>query len=297
LKGLNLSVDSGYFLYRPKDRQLIPYKSGTDTDTPIKNGADNYTGKEFFAGYYINPAQNATELDAEEQILLSLARKNSERFEFVIFGANEAKNVANVGKFEALAHPYIFAFRSANLSAGRWFLQGPEALDATQVELWLGRIADGAEEHSVLAAPLPDEGPDVRVREVNAVTAERSVISKERVTLLLSAATWCQHCRKFRPMLATVADLLRDYPVSFFWINTPNNDAPPVVPEHKGFPTLFIWPAGENYTKPVTFTGKQSVREVVAFIDANKGLSAPLPELNETEMLELLAAHRASAGL
>jgi thiol-disulfide isomerase/thioredoxin len=297
MKALNLSEDYGYFLYRPKDRQLLPFKNTAQTETPIKNGADNYTTKPFFAGYFINPSQNSTEVDLEVQILLSLSKKYSQKFDFVLFGPKEAQNILNIGKFAAISHPYIFAFRSENISAGRWFIQGPEALDINQIELWLDKIVDGTEEFSVLAAQLGSEGPEVRVREVNALNVEEAVINREKVTLLLSAATWCQHCRKFRPILETAAELLKDFPISFYWINTPNNDAPAVIPTHKGFPTLFIWPAGENFTVPVLFKAKQSVREVFDFIDGNRGIDVKLPELNETKMLELLTQYRKAAGI
>jgi hypothetical protein len=50
LRELNLVVNNGYFLDRPKDRQLLHFRGGAEADTTIKSGADNFQSKEVFGG-------------------------------------------------------------------------------------------------------------------------------------------------------------------------------------------------------------------------------------------------------
>jgi hypothetical protein len=39
--------------------------------------------------------------------------------------------------------------------------------------------------------------------------------------------------------------------VELLKINPPNNAAPSITPIHKGFPTLFFWPTGKDFTETI----------------------------------------------
>jgi hypothetical protein len=82
--------------------------------------------------------------------------------------------------------------------------------------------------------------------------------------------------------LAKAADLLADKNVKFYWMNEPPNDLPSFIPDHSGFPTLYLWPAGENYTQPITYGSAPELAELLDWIRVNSGLPG-LPEVEFSE--------------
>jgi hypothetical protein len=295
LGALNLSVDRGVYLYRPKDRQLVEFQGDIEEEskTPIKNGEDDFQTREFFAGYFIGPPDSASDPNLASSILLNLSASHSDKFDFVMFNRDEAKKVVAAGKLGRLQFPFIFAFRSGNLTAGRWYVEGPDAHNLTFVDAWLKRIANGEENYSVLAAPVVEEPPSVLFRQVNALTVERAVLDRSKVTVLLIASLFCSHCREFKPYVWAAADVMVDWPARFYWIDGPTNDIPAgLLPEYGDYPVLFVWPAGENFETPVLYHGAHSVKDIVYFVVEKSGLNLPRPYIDSEDVEMLLMRYR-----
>jgi hypothetical protein len=294
---LNLTATSpAIYLYRPKDRQFIPFVGNLEEEcqTPIKNGADDFQWREFFAGYFIGPPDSGSEPNIESDILLNLSATHSDKFSFVLFNRDEAKNVVAAGKLGRLQFPFIFAFRSANLTIGRWYIEGPNAHNLTYVDNWLSRIAAGEENYSVLFATFPEEPRSVLFRQVNALTVENAVLDRSRVTALLIASLGCSHCREFKPYVWTAADVMVDWPARFYWIDGPTNDLPPgLVPEFGDYPVLFVWPAGDEFQTPILYHGAHSVKDIVYFVVEASKLNLPRPFIDHEEIQMLLMRYRA----
>jgi hypothetical protein len=77
---------------------------------------------------------------------------------------------------------------------------------------------------------IPEEPPEVCLREVNAVTAEAAIFERPGPTFLLATSQMCPHCKDFKPLITVAAELIDPAVVRFFWINHPRNDLPNFVP-------------------------------------------------------------------
>lgn len=155
------------------------------------------------------------------------------------------------------------------------------------------RREEGKRPFTVRVREFAEEGPEVRLRQVNAVTAEGRVMTKNAATLLL-AASWRAHCREFKPVFHAVADVYADENIRFFWTNAPENDLPSFIPDHSGFPVLRIWPAGENYTRPVEYKEERDWKLMVNWVHENSALDIPVPVVNATEIQEKISEYKKS---
>jgi thiol-disulfide isomerase/thioredoxin len=160
------------------------------------------------------------------------------------------------------------------------------------VEDFLNGVANSSLPFTIRHNTFPEEPPEVKLRQVNALTAEQAVMTKEAVTLLLAAARWCGHCHEFKPVLHAAAELLADENIRFFWMNMPENDQPKFVPEHTGTPMLWLWPAGENYTIPELFEGERDLPSLIEWIREKSGLDFPMPDLENGKGDSLVTMYR-----
>jgi protein disulfide-isomerase A1 len=226
-----------------------------------------------------------------------LTEKLSDKIDFVLLSRQEGLDLIVRGRLIPLRPPFFFVFRSNNISTERWFVEGDDAIDEAKLEAFLGRIIEGSESFSVMASALPDQPDHVLFRQVNALNCRELVYHNESVTLLLLAATWCHHCKQFKPIVATAADLLKDANIKFYWMNAPANDLPTFISDPTGFPQLLLFPIGENYTDQIKYLGNRTVPAVLDWIHAHGGLEFEIPELNETQINERVDYHRGHESL
>jgi hypothetical protein len=233
--------------------------------------------------------------DCEEEVELmrDIAGKHSENFAFVLLTREDGKVPVKAGKLWLLERPFIFAFQSQNLSGGRWFIEGEKAHNASYVDAWLTRIADGVEPFSLISAVFKEDPPEVKLRQVNALTVKEAVLRKDAPTVLLLLSSTCGSCHEFRPYAWAAVDLLEGYPIQFYWMEGPKNDIPDaIVPETDVYPKLYVWPAGDGYLTPVLYEGSNSVEGIVQFIVGNSGLNLEQPVINGYRANELLAHYK-----
>jgi thiol-disulfide isomerase/thioredoxin len=282
IRSLAGDLENGVYIWRRTDRLLLPYRGNfaKESKTLLKTLNDNYQTKPFFAGYKLGKDDEASALEIE--IMNEKAALFADDFTFVVIPTEE--KFLKSTDLHRLAPPLFFCFQSENISVGRWFLHGDEAHDRVAIDEFLRGIQNGVLPFTVRAVTLPFEPPEVKLRQVNAITADEKLIQKDVVTLLLCAASWCGHCREFKPQIQLLAELLAEQPIQFFWINEPENDHPKTVPPDMSYPALFMWPVGENYMRPLQFEQTRSVRNVLEWIHANGGVRFAIPEITDEEI-------------
>jgi thiol-disulfide isomerase/thioredoxin len=279
----NLNLSDNIYLFRGKDRQLLPYKGDfvKESQTPIKRVPDNYKTKEYFCGYILGHDVNQS--DIEIRNLISLSRVYGNVLDVVVFTVEEAKELIVTGRLSLFSAPFLFVFRSGAIEAGRWVLKGEDSLNYDQASDFLERVLNGTENFTVVSSEVPEQGPDVCLREVNALTITDAVLTDLQVTLLLITAHWCPHCREFRPIVDATAKALRQADVAFYWINAPTNDLPSFIPDASAYPRLFLWPAGEDYKRAVQYTGNRTVPDLMEFIKEKGGIDPAAIKQEEAE--------------
>jgi hypothetical protein len=294
-ESVGIPVPPGLWVHLPKERRLLPFRGDwrAESVSLIKSGTDNYKTRPFFAGAFVAAAGDP---ELEVAILHNVSARHAANFDFVLFTREDGRGILRSGRLAPLEFPYIFAFRTENISTGRWFLRGEDCHSEALVDAWLTRIANGAEPFSVVSAVFEPEPSDVRLRQVSAFTVEAMVYDRSHVTVLLLASHYCGSCREFKPFVAAAADLMAAYPARWFYIDVPSNDIPiGLVPDPETYPKLYVWPAGDGYRQPAEYGGEKSVRAIAEFI-ASVGGAGPAPWIDDREAHESVARHREAIG-
>jgi hypothetical protein len=275
-------------LYRPTDRQLLPFAGNfaVQSRSPVKGANDDYFAKKFFGGFFIDDDDSVT--DHELSLLTSLAGTFADTITFVATTFREGNEILSRGRLSKLNSPFFYVLRSSNMSHYRWFVQGEDAHNLTYLEHFLSRVVAGSEKLSVLCSELPVQGPEVVVREVNALNDHERCGHRPslRDGLVLTL-------QRLRPRLRCIAEVYNDQPLKFFWIDEPKNDLPPGFPELPGIPTLFLWQIGDRYREPVMFKGEYIIVHLAEWIAREGGLELTVPEFNQTETEGKLEQYRA----
>jgi hypothetical protein len=273
LSFFKLPADRGaLYLWRPRDRQLLPFLGDFDAEsqTPILSARDaQVESKEFFCGYYIAPNEDTAVIDIE--ILLNLSAAFGDRLQVVATNLEDGNQLAVAGRLLRQPLPFFFMFRSGAIGPNRWWITDDEAHSWATVSSFVERVLNGSQPYTFLNSTFREHGPEVRWREVNSIVADKFLLNHNKVTLLMLITGWCALCRNFYIIGNYTSYLVDPDVVEFYWMHGETNDIPPVVPDFVGFPQLFLWPAGENYTKPVRFNGDRTVPNLFKFIEDNGG--------------------------
>jgi hypothetical protein len=267
LAAFGLPSDPGaVYLWRPRDRQFLPFHGNfaAESRSPILSMADHFETKEFFCGYFITADEEAAINDIG--ILIKLAGEFGDKLSVVTASRQDGKPIALPGRFHRHPLPFFFMFRSGQISPNRWFIPSERSHDYATVRAFVQRVIEGKQPYTFLNATLKFEPPTIRLRQVNALNAERLLLNKNKVTLLMILSSGCPICKKWFAMGDYAAGLIDPAIVSFYWMNGQENDMPAVIPDYEGWPQLFLWPAGDNYTTAVQFDDERTMDNLLAFI-------------------------------
>jgi thiol-disulfide isomerase/thioredoxin len=287
-----LGSESGNsYLFHPSDHKFLQSDAKWENvhESPIMSGMDKVETKAYFCGYFLDMKETTGDTDSD--ILLRLAAKFGDNLTVVLTNEHEGCGIFGRGRLYRLAVPFFFMFKSGSVGGERWFIKGEGAHDYDQVESLVIGVLSGTEPYRYLNTTLPKQPPDPRFREVNALTVTDAVITPDKVTLLMVTSPWCPHCSELRPILKATSRLLDPSVVEFFWINGIGNDMPTVIPDYRGYPAMWMWPAGENYTEAVPFTRNRTIGTILSYIDElGQSKNFTMPEYNETELMAAVSS-------
>jgi hypothetical protein len=247
-------------------------------------GADKVETKAYFCGYFLDMDETTGDIDSD--ILLRLAAQFGDNLTVVLTNVREGRGLFGRGRLYRLQVPFFFMFKSKNVSGERWFIAGDDAHDYDKVETLVTGVLAGTEPYRYLSTTVPEQAPDSRFREVNALTVTEAVIRPDKVTFLMVLSLLCPQCPELRLVLKATSRLLDPSVAEFFWINGIGNDMPTVIPDYRGYPALWMWPAGENYTEALPFTRNRTIGTILSYIEElgqNKNFT--MPEYDETELM------------
>jgi thiol-disulfide isomerase/thioredoxin len=270
---------------------LLPFHGdfAQESKTVLLGYRDNYLKKTFFAGFILG--KDSVALNLEIELLTSIADKYSNKFSFVVFESEDSKTFLQKTDLTRHGLPLFFVFQSGNIGAGRWFLKGEKAHNQTIIENFLNGIANWSIPFTILSKEFEEDPPDRNLKQVNALTAEKLILTNKSATILLLAATWCAHCREWKPIVHAAADLLANENIKFFWMDAPENDLLKFIPEYAGFPAMWIWPVGENWTKPENYGEERDLGSLLNWIRKFGGVEFKVPEVGE-DGLVLIAKYK-----
>eukprot|EP01117_Protostelium_nocturnum_P000742 TRINITY_DN1090_c0_g1_i1.p1 TRINITY_DN1090_c0_g1~~TRINITY_DN1090_c0_g1_i1.p1 ORF type:complete len:485 (-),score=188.99 TRINITY_DN1090_c0_g1_i1:480-1934(-) len=202
--------------------------------------------------YYLNRLRKISqEPSLADKLAFVIADRKSFASEMTTFGLNSAKDASvAIDDFKkSLKYKFDGDFDVKKLTefAKNW-VNG-------NVEAW------------IKSEPVPAQQEDVKV--VVGKTFNEIVLDDEKDVLIELYAPWCGHCKKLTPIYEELATKLKDVKnVVIAKMDATANDIPSPHYPAKGYPTIFLAPAG-NKSKPIAFKGERTVEGFESFLKAN----------------------------
>ncbi|KXZ47594.1 hypothetical protein GPECTOR_34g753 [Gonium pectorale] len=152
-----------------------------------------------------------------------------------------------------------------------------EPFTAEAVESFAQSVLDGTAQAEFKSQPVPEDPYEDGVYVVVGKAVDAVVKDPTKDVLLEVYAPWCGHCKKLEPIYKKLAKRFKKVDsVVIAKMDGTENEHPDI--DVKGFPTIILFPAGEDST-PVTFEGgDRSLKALTKFIKANAKIPYDLPK-------------------
>nr|QKY15211.1 protein disulfide isomerase 1 (PDI1) [Polytomella parva] len=197
---------------------------------------------------------------------------------------NEGSGASAVGGYFGLAGqpgPKVVGFemeanKKFNMPSGSQFSQDSVAAFAMS-------ILEGTAEVEYKSAPIPSSPKDGHVTIVVGKNFDEIVKDSSKDVLLEVYAPWCTHCKKLEPSYKKLAKRFASIDsVVIAKMDGTENEHPDV--EVKGFPTILLFPAGQN-KQPIAFSGgERNIASLTKFIKQNAQSEFQLPKKAKEEL-------------
>ncbi|KAH0784984.1 Thioredoxin family protein [Histomonas meleagridis] len=285
LAQFNVSAKKGVYIYRPADRELLPFKGAVEKllDTPIVEETQiNTSLTEYISGFVIDPNDEESS-HTELNLLKELAPKFAGKSQFTILHSEESEKLLKDAEIDGLPKPYFFTFVSNDISGGRWVIKDKKLIHSlSYLETLLNGIINGTEEFTFISEEPPTDN-DVLVKKAVGNTLESVVMQENKDVVVMFVASTDSNSMQSLPVLTVIANLLKDSDVEFYMIDCALNDLPEFVPSLEQYPEIIMFPMGKK-DKPVKHQGFRAFETVLEFIQKNAKTNVKVPEYDIEEI-------------
>jgi thiol-disulfide isomerase/thioredoxin len=289
----NLNLTKGVYVYRPADRELIPFTTfseGIDAHLSFLSEV-NLSDRPFFGGFAINLTHDDT---AAQQI--SILKQLQWKYQnFVTFSAFYGPNAASyetAADLQGLTKPYFFILNASDLSGGRWLIYDDPARfqNVDELSKFVDSIIAGREDFSLISEPIRPDDVSRPLKKLVAANFDKWVLDNPKDVLVGFIGPKGAYCKFLMPVLNETAALLKDVQtLDIAYIDGGLNDLPEYVPEIASYPTVYLWPSG-NKTAPVKYGGTRKVDKLIEFLTASVTNAFELPEFELSEIEDRIRA-------
>ncbi|EAY17872.1 Thioredoxin family protein [Trichomonas vaginalis G3] len=266
----NISLQKGYYIYDNIERRIEKFEGKPLKTLLTDPRAVDISSKPFYGGFVVN-----TKLDkvSEMQIdlLKKLAEKYGDKFQFGPIVGTNALLFLKAGRIEGLDAPYFVAFKTSNLTEGRWLLyrETDNIMDLPTLEKFVQDIMAGKLPYTIISEPIPEDANN-NLKHIVGSTFSDVVFEDGYDTLVAFTSSWCKLCPRLLIVLRELAELTKDTKARICFMDGSENDTPMSVPEFSSYPTLMLFPSGHKADKPLVYKGTYRVKDLSEFI-ANRG--------------------------
>lgn len=146
-------------------------------------------------------------------------------------------------------------------------LEKPLALATDDIAKFVEKFLQGEAQAIVKSEEIP-EVQEAHVFKIVGKTHDEIVRDPTKDVLVKYYAAWCGHCKRLAPIYEELAEIFHTSDglkekVLIANVDATLNDVQGV--DIHGFPTLYLWPAGEN-TEPILYEGARTIEAFVDFI-------------------------------
>ncbi|OHT01953.1 hypothetical protein TRFO_31089 [Tritrichomonas foetus] len=275
----NISVQTGYYIYRGIDRQLIRTSGNYNSyaKTPLVDvEKDDIKRKQYFCGFFMD-ILNSSVASQEITLLQNLARKFPD-FYFGPISGSVSRFMSTFGQLEYIKKPFLVVWNTSDISKNRWTLLGDEAHDVTTVESFLNDIKDGKREFNHISQTLNESLPE------NAYTLVHSnffkkIEEEKRCSLVLFYKTKTGFEYRFHNIINHSREILPE--IAFFTFDISKNDFPEGVPHTKSTPFMVLFKKNEE---PSMIGVGSSLQNFVSELVNAAGNGIKMPDIDYAEL-------------
>lgn len=253
----NLSVSSGYYIYRGLDRQLIEvtrnYRSYAHS-LLVDVEKDNIQKRPYFCGYFMDILNSYTST-LEISILQKLANKRKDMFFGPLFGT-ASSFMATFGQLDFIKYPYLVVWNTSDVSNHRWTLFDNTTMhDISKIESFLDEIVSGNKPFNAITEEIDSKDKD---QIVNSNFFDK-LKSQDRHTIVLFTTSKKGKEYPFYRIFLASKSILPD--ISFLTFDLTQNDIPEGIPQPKVQPAFLLFKKGS--TDPISLRMGNSFKEFI----------------------------------
>ena len=239
----------GWYYYRYSDRQLLPYESRSETSPFVTFTQANTSAKPYIAAFVYEKDQiPAMQEGLNVMNQLAANPQYSENIDFIFNEVDQLRNLTKDASLYKASPPYFAFIHKSNFSY-RWIAQEGDEKNLSYIEelIKIG-MENQTEPTFSCEKPYPILANETFHR-ISSCQFKELVLDPNYDTVLSATASWCGHCKNYKPVAMMTSKALKDQPIKFYWIEGTRNAFPDEVPHIEGYPSIFLFPM-KNKSNP-----------------------------------------------
>ena len=245
----NISVQTGYYVYRGIDRQLIHVTNSYHSyvKTPLVDvELDDIKQRPYFCGYFVDLLDQNTS-SHEISILHSLAAKYSDFFFGPISGP-VSSFMSVFGNVELIRKPFLIVWKTSDISSNRWTMFGDDAHNIEKIQAFLNGIKDGTIDFNPISENQKqvdafNEAIDItnksKIYKTSNLGFYDSIKKEEKPSLVLFSKMNNITEIRYINLMENTQQLLPE--LQYFQFDLSYNDAPKGLPDVKEYPYIMLF--------------------------------------------------------
>lgn len=282
-----VDVKKGVYLYRPADRELIPFKGSVDkqlSETPITDlGSINRSLTKYISGYAVNAADDSAS-QVEIGILSKLAPKYAKDTQMTLLYGKYGEIYLKDSDLDGIPRPFFFTFVSDDVSGGRWVVRDMDKVhDVEYIDRYLSSIISEKEDYTFISEDVPDNKEPLK--KAVGTTYEDVVAQKDKDVVVAFISSKDKNTLQIIPMLNETAKLLENTHVEIYTIDGSLNDFPESIPTLSEYPEIYYFRADDKQN-PIKFNGFKLFERFLTYIKENSSKELVIPSFNNEDIEE-----------
>jgi hypothetical protein len=275
LKG---EVPKGVYLYSPSLHKFTAVEYAKPDFTEPQHLKFGHT--RFMGGFMVH--KSSSQEGWQTAILSVLGREFPKNFTFTSISGKPARLLKRHGRLELVAAPYFFVIDL--YSKSRWVVRDAQMTNVSFLAERIAEIEAGTLPPTVISEPVPDQSAGRIYRKLVYSNFEAAISAESEESVVLFTAPWSVSSKKFEAVMRRTASVLQYTNIRFYHFDAAKNQLLDRIEDQIfGLPTILVWPSGRKEEKPILYSGKAKVSDLVEFLDRTATKKFPLPDLDAIE--------------
>lgn len=265
----NIKVNTGLYVYRPQDRQLIPYNGSFALQSFSRlthfSLIDPNSTKIILA-FVVDEWGNKTTKQYELLENLSYIY-GCDKYYYTLVDIPKAQKLFKGTAIHEIKKPIFIMCDISSSFPRKWIYNSTEDSNFETLKEFVSEVISNKKTPTIISEPVPDynsSNNSVIQRIVNSNFAD-FVYDDTWETVVMFEQDGNMKCKLFLQLYKAIAKILGSKYTRFYIFDVTKNDIPPEVPEVTYYPMVMMWPAGMK-DQPKVFSGEYNFQGIMKFI-------------------------------